>query len=287
MTSKPPMQLLEFEYLQACLGIGSPPPSGWRPIASLPMVVMVGVTGTGKTTTVQALFDLGCEFHMLPDRRLLTDRLIIAPLQREDIQPVKTLPRMQRVPYIRRYKRRHPAGLAYALSQLHVDPEQCKYPLLFDGLRGDEEVSYAAKALPNTKFVVLDALDIVRTKRLLDRRDPYDRMTDFQQHYRDKSSTNEISDFKQLDVPEAEAIFTPEEEQELLGWLHNGDISLADLRNILKLVSVERSLYQKEDTISALLALAPERTLVIDTTSNTVGEVAQEIVSEFGELCRT
>ena len=137
------------------------------------------MTGVGKSTTVQSLADEGLAFHLLPNRRLLTSRLIVAPLLREEGEEnkkVQELSRMERLPYIRRYRKRHPGGMAHALSQWQIDPTQRGQLLLFDGLRGENEVRYAINALPLAKFVLLDAPDVIRAQRLLKRRDPYDQL---------------------------------------------------------------------------------------------------------------
>ena len=280
MTKAQSEQQHQLEYLQPCLAAGSSPPPGWQPISSLRLIIIVGVTGTGKTTATKNLTKNGFDFQLLPDRRFLTDKLIIAPLQREDCQEVKTLPRMQRVPYIRRYKQRHPAGLAYAVSKLFVDPTTCKDFWVFNGLRGEEEVKYAIEAIPKAQFIVLDAIDIVRAQRLIRRHDPYDQM----QEKEHKANIEKVDSFEAIGVPEAAEMFSTEEEQQLLKMAKNGHVKVTEVRDILKLLSVERSLYKKEATISTLLSLAPDRTLLIDTTSQKPETVTKKIIDRFQRL---
>ena len=271
-----------FEYIQPCLGTGSASPPGWQAITSLPLIIIVGVTGTGKTTLINNLANVGYDFELLPDRRNLTDQLIITPLQREDNQDVRTLPRMQRVPYIRRYKQRHPAGLAYAISQLYVDSASCNKFWIFNGLRGESEINYAIDAFPKAQFIVLDASNIVRAQRLLKRKDPYDRMTKFKQD--NNSMLEEVDSFAALGIPEAAKFFSFDEEQMLLEMARNGSVTLQELRDILQLLCVESSLYNKDETIATLFSLAPERTLIIDTTTLNLKEVTAKIIGRFQEL---
>ena len=146
--------------MEQYLGGGTPVPAGWQPISTLPLLILVGAMGAGKSTTVEALIDTGCQFRLLPNRRILTNLLIVAPLQREDKVPVQTLDRNGRLPYIRRFKKRHPAGLAYAISDLTIKPAEDDQPcgrfLLFDGLRGDKEIEHIVDSLPLAQFAILD-----------------------------------------------------------------------------------------------------------------------------------
>ena len=82
------------------------------------LLILVGLTGTGKTTAVNALRGQGCRFLLLPNRRDLTDRLIIAHLQQRDGVPVAPVPdRTQRFAYTRRYRELYPGGMAYAVGE--------------------------------------------------------------------------------------------------------------------------------------------------------------------------
>ena len=48
---------------------------------------------------------------------------------------------------------------------------------IFDGLRGADEVAFALKALPLARFAVLNAPDVVRVERLLQRQDAFDQVS--------------------------------------------------------------------------------------------------------------
>ena len=77
-----------FERLGYGVGVGHPAPSGWQHIADCRLVIIVGVTGVGKSTMLSQLDRTGRRFTLLPDRRSLTDRLIIAEMQLADGVPV-------------------------------------------------------------------------------------------------------------------------------------------------------------------------------------------------------
>ena len=50
------------------------------PLSSLPVIILVGLTGVGKTTVITLLQD-SLDFILLPNRRDVTDEIIIASLQ--------------------------------------------------------------------------------------------------------------------------------------------------------------------------------------------------------------
>ena len=232
--------------------------------------------GTGKTTALKEMKKYGSAFQVLPDRRWLTEQLIVAPLQREGGQEVQPLSRTQRVPYIRRYKERFPAGMAYAIAQLHLAPAKCGDFILFDGLRGKREIEYAVEAFPKAQFILFEVRELLRVQRLLNRADPYDQLNK-------ENCPARLGDLSKTDIPEITEIFSLEDAQNLFNFVSGEKINLDELRNILNLVLLERSLYDKEATKSALLSLAPDRTLVIDTGNHNPEEVSRKIRARLSE----
>ncbi len=142
--------LLPFAELGPGVGIGAPAPGGWESVADCPLLVVVGVTGAGKSTALQAVSAAGLDYCLLPDRRALTDRLIIPRMQAgagEELRPVSD--RRRRFEYTRAYRQENAGGMAHALAQLWIDPAVQDGALLFDGLRGADEVTHAATLLPH------------------------------------------------------------------------------------------------------------------------------------------
>lgn len=263
------MNVAQLSAGEIAPGIGwQPLADGWRAVAEIPLLILVGVTGVGKSTTLALLESGDPPVRQLPDRRSLADQLITKVQLDADeaVRPVTD--RAERFDYTRRYREANPGGLAQALSQLWLDPTQWPLPLCFDGLRGAAEVSYAAEHLPRARFAVLDAPDVVRVERLLGRGDGFDRVA---------LSTPRGEAQPGLGVPGAEALFSPAEEARLLGLVAAGAVSAEDLRAKVAIVVTERQNYDPAAAIAALQRLAPTRMLVVDTTTNTPEQAAQKI----------
>lgn len=233
----------------------------WRPLAELPLLILVGVTGVGKSTTVAALQTAGLSFTLLPNRRELTDELIIGQMQTAAGEPVQLVTdRIKRFDYTARYREKYPGGMAHALSQLLVLPSELPTAqLIFDGLRGVDEVTYAAELLPRAYFLVLEAPLVVRVKRLLGRGDAFDKVSGIAQKREEVGLVGLI--------PEAAGVFTAEEEAELMGLVADGVVSAEDLQGKLKIVLTERANYDPDGAREALLQMVPERAILADTVA--------------------
>jgi hypothetical protein len=197
-----------------------------------PLLILVGLTGVGKSTLVEAL-----GLPRLPDRRELVDLYV---LPRYGAKP--PIPREERFRLTRRFREEFPGGVAEVLARGYVPPAPL---LLFDGLRGEEEVAYALKHLPKALFVVLHAREITRLKRLLARQDAFDRVA---------LSPLEVEKLQEL----AQGVLAPEELEEALALAPAEEV-LAKL----KIVAEEKRNYDPEGPLR-LLRDHP-RALVLDT----------------------
>ncbi|MBP7963410.1 MAG: AAA family ATPase [Caldilineaceae bacterium] len=261
-----------FAPIAPGLGRGDPLPADWRRVTDLPLTILVGLTGVGKSTTLTALAETGIAFTLLPNRREVTDWLIITAMQALDGDPIQPVTdRTARFAFTRRYRARFPGGMAHALAQLSVDPVVWPGDLIFDGLRGAEEVTHAAAILPQARFVVLHAPDAVRVQRLLGRNDAFDRVASVSH----KTSAGDIRSFADIGLPAAKEVFGPSQERALLALVHRGEVTAADLAAKLKIVVEERRNYDPDAAQSALQTLAPSRTLVVDTTRHSPTEAAR------------
>lgn len=271
------MRMSPFEEIVPGIGYGDGTPPDWQGLAECPLVILVGVTGVGKSTTIEAMGET-LDFTLLPNRRALTDHLIIASMQMADGEPVTPIvDRRKRFAYTRRYRAENAGGMAHALTGLSVDIDEHGGLLVFDGLRGVNEVSFAAEALPYAIFVLLEAPDVVRVERLLGRNDAFDRIDGAD---RTANADRAIS-FAELGLPEAGDLFDQAEEARLLALIGSAETSADDLIAKLRIVLEERRNYDPAATREALIDLAPTRTLAIDTTRNSPVEAAARIARLF------
>lgn len=265
-----------FQEVYSGISIGAPLPQGWVSIRNEPLLIIVGLTGVGKSTITNTLSQAGLNFTLLPNRRTLTTELIIPNIAATNGQNVQTICRIERLKYTRQYQRHFPGGMGYLLTQLGVNPSEISYPLIFDGLRGENEVTYAANTFKTAKFLVLDAPISVRLKRLLIRNDSFDKIANNKM-----TEAEGLMSFANLGIPEASRLFSFDEEQEILDLVRKGIYSSMDVCERLKILLEEGINYDPVATKFALEAIAPERTLVIDTTIYTPQQIAQKVIADL------
>lgn len=229
------------------------PPAEARPLPELPLLVLVGLTGVGKSSLLEAL-----AYPTLPDRREVVDRYVLPLLGAQG----QALDRAERFALTRRFRQTHPGGVAEALSRARTLPA---WPLLFDGLRGEAEVAYALEHLPLACFVVLEARDLTRLARLLGRGDRFDRVK------LDSADEDEIRAV-------AQGVLSEEELEQALSWGFEAQELLAKL----KIVAEERKNYSPEGP-RRLLGGHP-RALFLDTEALSLAEEARQIREFVGRV---
>lgn len=277
------MNNLHFTEIESYFGYGQIPQTGWQTLAETNLLILVGVTGVGKSRTVQELSDAGLSFTLLPNRRVLTDHLIIGALQRLDSDiytnqaPPIVRDRKERFAYTRRYRETYAGGMAQALTSLCVADSLAEKQLLFDGLRGVNEVECAARLLPKARFIALSAPDGVRIERLLGRNDAFDQIDGGQTNHADaESAAGTLADR----FPDAANIqISPQAEQKLLSLLDTHEVTNDDMAAKLAIVSEERRNYDPDATIAALRSAAPERLCEVDTVTNGPEACAAQIMA--------
>ncbi|MFC4427428.1 ATPase [Deinococcus navajonensis] len=244
----------------------TPEPSGpWVPLANLPLTVLVGVTGVGKSTALRALQEATPDIRVLPDRREVTDAVMLWPLAGGPVTD-----REHRFRLTAEYRLAHPGGMAQALGTLQADTRHWGQGPIFDGLRGLDEVKHAAQHFPAWRFVALGAPDAVRVRRLLGRADSFDRI----QGSGGSGAQNLRTSLGAL--PGAEAVFGPAELDALADLAsegHSPDEILAKTRIVLS----ERRQYDPQAAEAYLRTFPPARALVLDTVALGPAEVAQAV----------
>ena len=255
--------------INAYLATNKPQSAGWSPITQRNLLILVGVTGVGKSTTADALQQTDTHFTLLPNRRELTDQLIIAMLQKADGHPISQVKdRALRFDYTRRYRQQHPGGMAHALAQLWISDELANMPnnwLLFDGLRGENEVRHAADLLPQAKFLVLDAPHFVRVQRLLGRGDAFDTI---------RTTPNSSPDSADI-LPDTADLFTAEQKEQLISLVASDQLTTEQLQSKVNIVLAERQSYDPAAAITTLQQVAPARTFIADTVAIRPAEIAR------------
>lgn len=238
-------------------------------LRDLPLVIIVGLTGVGKSTVLDRL---RAQVHLtlLPNRREVTDEVIIAVLQREAGQAVQTVTdRLQRLEYTARYRNKYPGGMAHALSRLAVDINKLPPPIFFDGLRGVDEVHYAVRYFPQARFIVFDAPDSVRLSRLLNRGD------DFDQVKLDPVAGQTTLSALQT-IPNIHTVFTAADLQEISQT--TAHLPVDEVVKKAAIIIKERQNYDSQTARDYLTHhLPPGRVLVIDTAQHTPDQIVEQI----------
>lgn len=229
-------------------------PSPFSPLSQLPLVIIVGLTGVGKST-VTNLLQTNTVLTLLPNRRRITDAVIITSLQQEDDEPVEPVAdRLKRLEYTARYRKKYPGGMAYALSRFVVDRKKLRLPILFDGLRGLDEVRQATLYFPKARFLVLDTPDPIRLSRLLNRGDSFD-----------TANVELDSDDGLLDslsaIPDVGQVFSTLELQQISR--KNADLPVSQVIEKASIIVKERLNYDSEAARNFLANFLPQRRVLV------------------------
>jgi hypothetical protein len=247
-------------------------PPSFRRLADFPLIILVGLTGVGKSTIISLLKET-LNFTLLPDRRRITDEIIITSLQQADGEtPTIVADRVKRFEYTARYRTLYPGGMAYALSQLAVDPAEVGPLFLFDGLRGLNEVQHATNYLPQARFIVLDAPDMVRLTRLLKRGDIFDTTK------LPASLTGQNMLATLLTIPDIEAVFSEQELRHISRGARAANLSVDEVVKKASIIVEERRNYDSSAArVYLTRALPRPQVLVIDTASYPPENVVEQI----------
>lgn len=258
-------QLTPLSSLAASEGVGG------VALLDQPLLVLVGVTGVGKSTTLARLAEK-VPLRVLPDRRELADRVVLPAAQEdlgEPVEPVRD--RVERFRLTAHYRASHPGGLAQALASLVLrsapGPDEI---LIFDGIRGVDECSWAAVHLARARFVALVAPPAVRLGRLLARSSPFDRTAAV-------GGTGEIETLYD-ELPELREQVPPETLAGLAGEARARGLSRREIAARAAVLVEERRNYDPDAAVAALRErLGPERLLVLDTAALDPASVAEAI----------
>lgn len=141
------------------------------------LIFIVGQTAVGKSTTLEALQASAESFTLLPNRRQLTDDIIIPEIQQDLAQPQQQVKdRVERFALTKAYREKHGSGMIHALERYFASLESSHSgTVVFDNIRGLTEVKAAHETFQDARFVFLFAPPLVRLKRMLARQDAFDK----------------------------------------------------------------------------------------------------------------
>ncbi len=150
--------------------------AGDRPLGDFALVMLVGLTGTGKSTTLGLLRGTvdGLAGGVMPSRRELADWIAIPmaqALQGDPLAPVSD--RVRRFAYTRTFAEHVPGGMAAAFSWLRLADDFAGH-VLTEGLRGRDEIGFALNRFPRWQIIELTLNPVTRLRRLSARADDFD-----------------------------------------------------------------------------------------------------------------
>lgn len=236
-------------------------------MSELPILFFVGLTGVGKSTTLEAL---DVPLTLLPNRRELADTIIIPTVQREieqDLAPVTD--RLERFTLTARYREQHPGGVVHALAQYlgNCEPTDSDVTYLFDNIRGLDECRAAVETFPNSSYLFLDAAPLVRLQRLAGRGDDFDKVAATR-----LENTNLVEQLLAIDG--LDSLFDAYE----LARLEARGIPEDELLNAVHIIVAEHKNYDAEKAAAYLKTeLDDERLLYLDTGDLSISEVTAKI----------
>ena len=151
--------------------------AGFRPLGDQTLLMLVALTGTGKSTTLKLLRQRlsGCSTAAIPSRREIADWIAIPTAQTLAGEPIVPAPdRKLRFAYTRKFAEHAPGGMAAAFSWLYL-ADEFDGLLLSEGIRGESEIRYALRHFPRWRIIELSLNPLTRLRRLSGRREAFDR----------------------------------------------------------------------------------------------------------------
>ena len=256
----------------------------------LDLLIVVGLTGVGKTSVIDDVLREHPSWRLLPNRRELTDDIIVPRVQRHlELAEAPVEDRLERFRLTAAYRELHPGGMAHAL-ETHLHGERSRYAtspdtLVFDNLRGLAEVSAAVDAFSSARFLLLDATPATRLARLVERRDPFDRAAAPRPEGTDPRTAADDVDRAATDphlerlraIPAAADVFDLDR---LAAWAAREGVGAADLARAASIIVEEQRNYDNRAARRFLAErLSAERFLPVDTDDRSQAEVSATVLS--------
>lgn len=227
-----------------------------------PMIIFVWLSGVGKSTAVGNVQKHFPESILLPNRRSLTDEHMFPVVQVHEWNPVTSVAeRGERFRMTWVYRSLFPAGMAHVLNELDIRAPGWSM-IMFDGLRGENEIAAGADFFPDAKLIMFDLPFVIRIERILGRGDSFD-LVDI--------------DTENL-FPGIDELLDEKEKEKLLALAEQWTYSIADLQRGWKIIQTERRNYADEPMRAAVREKRWDRGIIIDTSENTREETGQQCI---------
>jgi hypothetical protein len=241
------------------------------------VLILVGLTGAGKTAAVSGLAARGAVSAILPDRRELTDHVILPAMTGDPGRRVTD--RIERFRLTAAFRDRHPGGMGDVLARLSLKTPVDPGWLIFDGVRGAAEAGAVAR-MPGAIFAVLNAPPSLRLARLCLRGDPFDQAALHPEGPApDTAGRTEIK--RMLVEHGVEEIMTREHLDRLSQLLARSEAEPAAIAAAASIVVEEARHYDPAEALVVLQDAAPERTVVIDTALSGIDDVADRLAARL------
>jgi len=156
------------------------PTDSHESLANRQLMMLVALTGTGKSTTFEKLAEISSDrvsdaMCIIPSRREVADWISIPTAQVLLGEPIKSVKdRVLRFHYTRTFAEHVSGGMAGAFSWVNVSTDYQGH-ILSEGIRGDNEIRYALDNCHGWQIVELALHPLIRLKRLSSRDDVFDK----------------------------------------------------------------------------------------------------------------
>ena len=233
-------------------------------------IFLIGQTGVGKSTTLDALLRSEQRLVLLPNRRKLADDIIIPQMQTELGEAVGAVSdRVERFRLTAAYREKNLGGMVHALqtyfSNAKLDKAQT---YVFDNIRGLEECTAALEHFPASRFIFLNAPPFIRLQRLLVRSDSFDEVaaerpgnTLFTENLEEIDNASDAFDFCEIARLEA-----------------NSNYSDEAILKAVRIISAEFKNYNADAAATYLMSrLDKPQLLYLDTSKLSIDEVSSRI----------
>ena len=149
---------------------------GFHPLSDHPVLMLVALTGSGKTTTLRHLAKRvgAAGMGLIPSRRQVADWLALPLMQALSGEPIAPVDdRVARFALTKQLAARLDGGMAALFSWLYLC-DSCADMIWSEGIRGENEIRFALNGFPNWQIVELTLHPLTRLRRLSRRRDTFD-----------------------------------------------------------------------------------------------------------------